>query len=137
MEISRKIYLFLMSNDFPLWLAIIFLFGFVIDLTYTINILYSDKTYFIEHESNRLLKYSLSSGNVFIYPLFAVFWYSLLIVISKSYSNIAIRSLFLVLGLLQWGTPIAWKISGEAFFIYYLLIFGVVYYPLFRYTSKK
>ena len=134
---SVKIYSMITSKDFPLILALVYLSAFIVDITYTLYVLFQDKSYFLIHESNALLKYSLTSGNWFVYPTFAILFYSTLVFISKKYTNPAIRSLFLVMGALQLGTPLKWAFSTEIFVSFYIFLFLIIHYPLIRFSSKN
>ncbi len=134
---SLKIYSIFLSKDFPLLLSIVYLSAFITDIMYAFQVLYNNKSYFILYESNLLLKYSLKSGNWFVYPIFSILFYLAMIFISKKYPNPTLRSLLLAMGLLQLGMPLIMVFSVWVFTLFYLLIFITLHYPLIYLSNKN
>jgi uncharacterized membrane protein len=100
-------------------------------------VLFVDKSYFVSHESNKLIKYSLESGMWYIYPVFAISFYFTMIIISKKYPVITIRALFLNLAILQIGTPLVWLYPPTIFLAFFFIVIVVIYYPLYKFKSYK
>jgi hypothetical protein len=134
---SLKIYSLIISKNFPLFLALVYLSAFIIDFTYTFHVLYNDKSYFLAHESNRLLQYSMGSGYWFIYPFFAIIFYSSMIIISKQYSHPVFRGLLLTLAILQLGTPLVWAFGTLSFLTFYGVVAILIHYPVYIYFTKN
>jgi len=137
MNSLEKIYTFLISQDFPQWLLLIMLSGFIIDFTYTSQVLYNDKAYFLAHESNSFLKFSFLNNLWYLYSLFAILLYSTQFVVVKMTYNLVIRSVSLVLGVAQIGTPLAWIFGWEIFAVFYLSVLSIIFYSVYLFIPKK
>ncbi len=132
----EKIYLFIISENFPLWLALISIFSIIIDYTYTFQVLFNDKTYFLLSETNSFFKYALQTNNWFFYSITSISFYFISILLAKKIVHPLIRGILFLSISIRIVVMSSWFLPTNVVVISGLSLIVTVFVSLEQFTPK-
>lgn len=132
-----RVYLFLISKEFPLWLALMGIVGLSLDLVSTSQVIFTDKSLFLARESNEFVKNSYITQQWYLYSVYIILTYFILILLAKILYYPVFRIIIMNVIILQAMAPITWTSMPYALIIPQMFIVLILFKSVTKFLPKK